>query len=195
MGRLASLNRFISRSAERNLQFFEVLKSAKFFQWGPIQQKAFKDLKQYLIQLTTLTPPSSGVPLLLYVAACHAAVSVALVQENQDEQMKTQVPVYFISEVLSTSKRNYTGLEKVLYVVLMASRKFRHYFQSYHIIVPSSQPLKYIIRNREAIGRVGKWSLDLNEFTIDFVHQSSIQSQALADFIADWTSGAHEEGI
>jgi hypothetical protein len=39
----------------------------------------------------------------------------------------------------------------------MASRKLRHYFQSYHIIVPSSQPLKDIIRNREAIGRVGKW--------------------------------------
>jgi hypothetical protein len=30
-GRLASLNRFISRSAERNLPFFEILKSAKFF--------------------------------------------------------------------------------------------------------------------------------------------------------------------
>jgi hypothetical protein len=27
-GRLASLNRFISRSAERNLPFFEILKSA-----------------------------------------------------------------------------------------------------------------------------------------------------------------------
>jgi hypothetical protein len=34
----------------------------------------------------------------------------------------------------------------------------------------------------------------VNEFTIDFVHRSSIQSQALVDFIADWTPGAHEEG-
>jgi hypothetical protein len=34
IGRLASLNRFISRSAERNLPFFEVLKLAKVFQWG-----------------------------------------------------------------------------------------------------------------------------------------------------------------
>jgi hypothetical protein len=34
----------------------------------------------------------------------------------------------------------------------------------------------------------------LNKFTIDFVHQSSIQSQALADFIADWTPWDHEEG-
>jgi hypothetical protein len=47
--RLTSLNKFISRLAERNLPFFEVLKSAEVFQWGPVQQKAFKDLKQYLI--------------------------------------------------------------------------------------------------------------------------------------------------
>jgi hypothetical protein len=58
----------------------------------------------------------------------------------------------------------------------MASRKLRHYFQSHHIIVPSSQPLKDIIRNREATGRVRKWDAELNEFTIDFVHRSSIQS-------------------
>ena len=56
-----------------------MLKSAEVFQWGPIQQKAFEDLKQYLIQLTTLTPPLLGASLLLYVAASHAAVSAALV--------------------------------------------------------------------------------------------------------------------
>jgi hypothetical protein len=113
-GRLASLNRFISRSAERNLPFFEVLKSAEVFQWGPTQQKAFEELKQYLIELTTLTTPSPGAPLLLYVDASHAAVSAALVQEKQDGQAKKQVPVYFISGVLSPSKINYTELEKVL---------------------------------------------------------------------------------
>jgi hypothetical protein len=97
------------------------------------------------------------------------------------------------SEVLSLSKKNYTELEKVLYAVLMASRNLRHYFQAYHIIVPSSQSLKDIMRNREAIGRIGKWAAELNEFSIDYVHRSSIQSQALADFIADWTPGALEE--
>jgi ribonuclease HI len=77
--------------------------------------------------------------------------------------------------------------------VLMASRKLRHYFQAYHIIVRSSQPLKDIMRNREATRWIGKWAAELNEFFIDYVHRSSIQSQALADFIADWTSGAQEE--
>jgi ribonuclease HI len=101
--------------------------------------------------------------------------------------------VYFVSEVLSLSKKNYTELKKVLYAVLMASRKLQHYFQAYHIIVPSSLPLNDIMRNREATGRIGKWAAELNEFTIDYVHRSSIQSQALADFIADWTPGAQEE--
>jgi hypothetical protein len=87
-GSLASLNRFISRSAERNLPFFEVLKSPEVFQWGPNQQKAFEELKQYLIELTTLTPPSVGTPLLLYVAVSHAAVIAALVQEKQEGQAR-----------------------------------------------------------------------------------------------------------
>jgi ribonuclease HI len=193
IGRLPSLNRFILRSAKRNLPFFEVLKSAEVFQWGPNQQKAFKELKQYLIELTTLTPPSSGFPLLLYVAASHAKVSVALVQEKQEGQARKQVPVYFVSEVLNASKKYYTEIDEVLYAVLMASRKLQHYFQAYHIIVPSSEPLKDIMRNREATRRVGKWGAELNAFTIDFVYRSSIQSQALADFIADWMLGAQDK--
>jgi hypothetical protein len=99
------LNRFISRSVGRNLPFFEVLKSPEVFQWGPTQQKGFKELN--LIELTTLTLPSLGTPLLLYVAASHAAVSAALMQEKQDGQARKQVPVYFVSEVLSASKKNY----------------------------------------------------------------------------------------
>jgi hypothetical protein len=77
-----------------------------------------------LIELTTLTPPSSRAPLLLYVAASHVVVSAALVQEKQEGQAKRQVPVYFVSEVLSPSKNNYTKLEMVIYAILMASRNF-----------------------------------------------------------------------
>jgi hypothetical protein len=79
--------------------------------------------------------------------------------------------VYFISKVLSPSKRNYTEMEKVLYAALMALRK------------------------REASGRIGKWAAELNEFIIDFVHRSSIQSQALVDFIVDWTPSPQDEAI
>jgi ribonuclease HI len=127
------------------------------------------------------------------VAASHLAVSAEFVQEKLEGQTKKQAPIYFVSKVLSLSKKNYTELEKVLYAILMASRKLLHYFQAYHIIVPSSQPLKDVMRNREATGRTGKWAAELNEFSIHYVHRSSIQSQALADYIADWTLGAQGE--
>jgi hypothetical protein len=63
--------------------------------------------------------------------------------------------VYFVSEVLSPSKRNYSKMEKVLYAILMASRRLQHYFQTHNIVVPLSLPLEDIIGNREASGRIG----------------------------------------
>jgi ribonuclease HI len=51
------------------------------------------------------------------------------------------------------------------------------------------------MKNREATGRVGKWAVELNEFSINYVHRSSIQSQALANFIADWTPGAQGKEV
>ena len=50
-GRLASLNRFISRSVEKSLPFFKVLKGTENFHLGPEQDKAFEDLKKVLGKL------------------------------------------------------------------------------------------------------------------------------------------------
>jgi len=104
--RLASLNRFISRSAKRGLPFFEVLKNTNPFSWGPIQQKAFEDLKVYLHNLTTLASPQPGKPL-LYVVALPHAISAMLVREKQEEHQKKQLPVYYVSETLNGAKQFY----------------------------------------------------------------------------------------
>jgi hypothetical protein len=81
---------------------------------------------------------------LLYVSASQSTVTAALVQEVVEESVKRQMHVYFVSEVLGPSKINYREMEKVLYVVLMASRKLRHYFQSHNMIVPLSQHLAHL---------------------------------------------------
>jgi hypothetical protein len=57
-GRIASLNRFISRAVERSLPFFKVLRANSTFKWGPEQQKAFDDLKKYLEDAAVMTKPS-----------------------------------------------------------------------------------------------------------------------------------------
>ena len=63
----------------------------------------------------------------------------------------------------------------------------KHYFQAHEITVPPSQPLGDIFSNKEAFERIGKWSIELFQFDLNYVPRPTIKSQALADFMADWT--------
>jgi hypothetical protein len=186
-GRLAALNRFISKSAERSLPFLKTLRGAKDFAWGPEQAAAFASLKQHLSEFAILTSPNPSLPLLLYIAASPHAVSVALVQEQDREGTIRQCPVYYVSEVLTTSKCNMTELEKVAYAVVMASHKLRHYFEAFKVRVTSDRGLGELFRNPEASVRIAKWAAELSGYHITFEPRTAIKSQVLADFIVDWT--------
>jgi hypothetical protein len=83
-GRIASLDRFISKAAERSLPFFKVLRANSTFQWGPEQQQAFDDLKKYLEDSAVMTKPSPKAELLLYIAATDSAVSAVLMEERKE---------------------------------------------------------------------------------------------------------------
>jgi hypothetical protein len=93
-------------------------------------------------------------------------------------------------EALSGAKLNYREQEKIAYAVLISSRKLKHYFQAHEIIVPTIQPLRDILRNKEASGRIRKWAIELSQFEINYVPRTTIKSQALEDFMADWTPSA-----
>jgi len=101
-------------------------------------------------------------------------------------------PIYFISEALSGAKLNYSELEKIANTMVMASRKLKQYFQAHRIRVLSAQALEALFQNSEAIDRIGKWAAELNEYVIEVEHRSAIKSQALTDFIADWTPTAFD---
>jgi hypothetical protein len=47
-GRIATLNQFVAKIAERSLPFFKVLIGSGTFEWGPEQQEAFNALKEYI---------------------------------------------------------------------------------------------------------------------------------------------------
>jgi hypothetical protein len=77
--------------------------------------------------------------------------------------------VYYISEVLHDAKTRYLEVHKLLYAVLIASRKLRHYFQAHKISVVTSYPLRAVLRNPNATGNIAKWAKELAEFELDFV--------------------------
>ena len=93
-GLVAALNRFVSKATDKCLPFFKVLKKA--FEWMDECQKAFQDLKAYLIATPLLSPSILGEELYLYLAMSSYAVSSALIREKG----KIQKPVYYTSQVL-----------------------------------------------------------------------------------------------
>ena len=79
-GKLAALNRFVSKATDKCLPFFCVLK--KSFEWTDECQKAFEDLKKYLSSPSLLSPSMPGEELYLYIAVSQVAVSAALVRDE-----------------------------------------------------------------------------------------------------------------
>jgi hypothetical protein len=70
--------------------------------------------------------------------------------------------------------------------VLITSRKLRHYFQEYSISVVTDYPLGDILQNQDATGRISKWVVKLGALNVDFKPRTTIKSQALVDFMAEW---------
>ena len=192
IGRIAALSRFISKSAERSLPFFKALRGGDKVEWGPEQPKDFQQLKNYLATRLMVTVPDLEAPLLLYIVASDHVVSGVLVQEKEEESKVIQQPVYYILEALSGAKLNYTEILKIAYEVLISLRKLKHYFQAHEITIPSSQPLGDILSNKEAYGRSGKWATELSQFELNYVSRTTIKSQALVDFVADWTPSVNQ---
>jgi hypothetical protein len=102
--------------------------------------------------------------------------------------------MYYVSKVLHEAKTRYLSVNKLLYAVLIASKKLRHYFHAHKISVVSSYPLSVMLHSPNATSNIAKWAAELAEFELDFVSCHAIKSQALADFIVDWTSPANQPG-
>jgi hypothetical protein len=186
--------------AEHSLPFFAILRGSAKVDWGADYQKAFNDLKSYLEHLLTLSSPEQGQPLILYVAGTHSAVRGALVIEKEtthnDKIVKQQFLVYFMSKVLTGSKRFYSKVEKICYAVIMSAHKLQHYFKAHTIRVLTNQPLNDIFGNRESSRRISNWAMELSDHIVEFEKHSAIKSQILANFVVEWTvPGSMIEGI
>ena len=129
-----------------------------------------------------------GEPLYLYVAATTQVVSAVIVVERQEEghALPVQRRVYYISEVLSETKTRYAQIQKLLYAVVLARRKLRHYFEAHPVTVVSSFPLGEIARNREAEGRIVKWSVELMGETLTY---APAQRSSPKSWPTSWLNG------
>ncbi|XP_074326570.1 uncharacterized protein LOC141664514 [Apium graveolens] len=182
-GRVAALNRFISKSSDKCQKFFKAIKRAgRNFKWTEECEEAFQNIKKHLSSPPMLSNPKAGETLTLYLAVSDFTISAVLVREEDD----VQLPVYYVSKRLADAETRYTSLEKLAYALILASRKLRPYFQAHKIEVRTSYPLRQVMHKPESSGRMLKWTVELGQFEVDYKPRTVIKGQALADFVLEF---------
>ncbi|KAL5562544.1 hypothetical protein UlMin_032291 [Ulmus minor] len=149
-GRIAALNRFISRETDRCKPFFQALRKGKDFIWTADCEQSFQELKSYLGKPPLLSKPHEGDSLILYLAVSKGAVSSALVREEDGVQW----PIYYTSKSLLDAETRYPEIEKLALALMVAARKLRPYFQAHTIIIPTKFPLKQVFQKPEASEKI-----------------------------------------
>ena len=181
-GKVAALNKFVSRATDKCLPFFHTLK--KSFEWTTECQQAFEDLKAYLSSLPLLSPSKVGEELFLYLAVSLAAINVALVREED----RMQKPVNYTNRALWGVEERYAPWEKLAFALVTATHKLKPYFQAYTVIVLIEKPLRRAMSNPYATRRMALWAIELSEFDVQYCTCTTMKGQVVTDFIAKFTN-------
>lgn len=83
-----ALSRFVSKSTNKCLPFFQALKGKGQISWDEKYEEAFESLKTYLGRPPLLSKPPPGEVLYMYLVVSEKAVSSVLIRE--EDKVQTQ---------------------------------------------------------------------------------------------------------
>ncbi|GJY81797.1 reverse transcriptase domain-containing protein [Tanacetum coccineum] len=185
-GKLASLNRFLAKSAEKALPFINILKNMTKenkheYRWTPEAEEAFQQMKRLIMSLPSLTPPFPKETLYAYLAVSKEAVSAVLLTDQNGRQC----PVQYVSRTLNEVEKNYSPVEKLALSLINMTRRLRRYFEAHPVKVITDQPIKNILSRTEASGKLAKYAVEIGAYKISFMPRSAVKGQVLVDFLSD----------
>ncbi|XP_070025835.1 uncharacterized protein [Nicotiana sylvestris] len=163
--------------------YYRLLKKNTAIKWTDECQEAFDKIKRYLSTLPVLVPPEPGRHLILYLTVLYNSFVCVLGQH--DITSKKEQAIYYLSKKFTPYEVKYTLLERTYCSLTWVVQKLKHYLSSYTTyLISHMDPLKYIFQKPILIGRLVKWQILLTEFDINYVTQTMMKAQALADHLA-----------
>ncbi|XP_043700029.1 uncharacterized protein LOC122650699 [Telopea speciosissima] len=128
-------------------------------------------------------PSRQGVPLKLYIFAAEGLIGSLLAQDNE---VGKEQAVFYLSRVLTEVERKYPAIEKLCLALFFSCTKLRYYLLPATVdVVCQTDIIKYMLMRPISRGRVGKWTLALIEFALQYIPQKAVKGQALVDFLVD----------
>ena len=138
-------------------------KSPNVIKWGETQEKAFSILKRLLVAEPILRLPDMTKPFLLRTDASDAGIGAVLLQQHEGKLF----PVAYASKKLLPRERNYSIMEKECLAVVWAVKRFNVYLYGAPFVLQADhQPLAYLNRAKFTNGRITRWALFLQPYSI-----------------------------
>ena len=120
-----------------------------------------------MLNPSIIVPIDFSKPAYLYILATLYALGAMLYQKDAENIERA---IYYLSKTLLDYETRYTPMEKLFYVILFATKNFKHYLLYYATFVVSLvNPLKYLMAKQHLSKRVAKWMMLLQEFDINLV--------------------------
>ncbi|GJZ85029.1 reverse transcriptase domain-containing protein [Tanacetum coccineum] len=193
-GKLAALNRFLAKSDERSLPFFNTLKNITKenkheYQWTNEAEGAFQQINKLVLDLPSLTPPFPKETLYAYLAVAKEAVSAVLLADRKGRQC----PVQYVSRTLNEAERNYAPMKKLALSLIHMTRRLRRYFEAHPVKVIMDQQIKHILSKTETSRKLAKYCVELGAYNITFIPRNAVEGQVLAYFLSEAPEGEKEK--
>ena len=92
---------------------------------------------------------------------------------------------YYLSKKFLPYEEKYDLVEKTCVIMIWATRKLRHYFQSYKIqAISRIDPLRYLFQAPALTGRTSRWLVFLIEFNIEYITTKVTKGRVIVEFLA-----------
>ncbi|KAK7573978.1 hypothetical protein V9T40_011169 [Parthenolecanium corni] len=160
--------KFIKDYASIARPLYALTNKKTLFQWTEEHEKIFDQLKQSITDNAVLAFPQFDKIFYLHTDASDYAVGAVLSQKDDEGILQ---PITFESKVLNSAQKNYAVIEKELYAIVWAVKKFQLYLlgQKFEIL-SDHKPLQWALKVRDPGAKLMRWKLKLSEYDCIIKH-------------------------
>lgn len=171
LGMIGWFRRFVPEFASIAKPLTDLLKGggkSNRISWTVAAENSFSKLKELLTSAPVLKLPDYSKPFIVRSDASDVGAGGVLLQEEDGQERV----ICYVSKKFSSAEQNYTTTEKEAYGCLICLRKFAPFllYKKFRLETDHSA-LLWILRQKEAKGRVGRWVLEFQQYDFDIVHR------------------------
>jgi len=147
----------------------KLLKKNEEFKWTKACNKSWEWMKTFMTCLLILMVPNCKIKFHVHIDATNFALRVML---DQNPNNTINKPIYYVSRLMNSVKKNYTTTKKEALTMIYVVKKFKHYsLGNSFIFFVDHQTLLYLVNKLTVSSWIAKWLLMLQEFDFKVVYK------------------------